>query len=153
MKPSPHRPPRRSPFGGLSAAFVTAALLAVLLGIAAPPRAVAAAPDVQARSGILIRSDTGTVLWSKSPDRRLAAGVVHQDHDGAARPRALQRPRPLCARARQREDQQKVAIGLRPGDRITVRQALRAMLVKSANDATVTLAVGVAGSERAFVRR
>ena len=49
-------------------------------------------------------------------------------------------------------EQQSVAIGLRPGDRITVRQAMRAMLVKSANDATVTLAVGVAGSERAFVR-
>ena len=31
--------------------------------------------------------------------------------------------------------QQSVAIGLRPGDRITVRQALRAVLIKSANDA------------------
>ena len=44
--------------------------------------------------------------------------------------------------------QQKVAIGLRPGDRITVRQACARMLIRSANDATVTLAVAVAGSER-----
>ncbi len=42
-------------------------------------------------------------------------------------------------------------IGIRPGQRITVEQALLALMVKSANDAGVTLANAVAGSERAFV--
>jgi D-alanyl-D-alanine carboxypeptidase (penicillin-binding protein 5/6) len=39
-----------------------------------------------------------------------------------------------------------------PGDRITVREALTALLVKSANDAALTLASYVAGNETKFTR-
>jgi D-alanyl-D-alanine carboxypeptidase (penicillin-binding protein 5/6) len=46
-----------------------------------------------------------------------------------------------------------VAIGLRVGQRITVRQALYALMVKSANDAALTLANAVSGSERSFVSK
>ena len=44
---------------------------------------------------------------------------------------------------------QTVGIGLRPGERITIEQALRALITKSANDAALTLAVYVAGDEPA----
>ena len=111
------------------------------------------APQVQARSGIMISRTTGDVLWSKNPGLRLApasctkimTALLVLEHYGDL-DRYVRAPASVTA-------QQTVAIGLRPGDRITVRQALRAMLVKSANDATVTLAVRVAGSEQAFVRR
>jgi D-alanyl-D-alanine carboxypeptidase len=43
--------------------------------------------------------------------------------------------------------------GLRAGQKITVRQAVNAMLVTSANDAAVALAETVAGSESAFAQR
>ena len=43
-------------------------------------------------------------------------------------------------------------IGLQPGERMTVRDLLSGLLVASGNDAAMTLAEGVAGSERAFVR-
>ena len=43
-------------------------------------------------------------------------------------------------------------IGLMPGERMTVRDLLRGLLINSGNDAAMTLATGVAGSERAFVR-
>jgi serine-type D-Ala-D-Ala carboxypeptidase (penicillin-binding protein 5/6) len=43
-------------------------------------------------------------------------------------------------------------IYLQPGDRTTVRDLLRGLLIRSGNDAAATLAKGVAGSERAFVR-
>jgi D-alanyl-D-alanine carboxypeptidase (penicillin-binding protein 5/6) len=43
-------------------------------------------------------------------------------------------------------------IGLEPGERMTVRDLLTALLLESANDAAVTLAEGVAGSREAFVR-
>jgi serine-type D-Ala-D-Ala carboxypeptidase (penicillin-binding protein 5/6) len=43
-------------------------------------------------------------------------------------------------------------IGLMPGERMTVRDLLTALLLESANDAAVTLAEGVAGSREAFVR-
>ena len=48
--------------------------------------------------------------------------------------------------------EQGVAVGLRTGDRITVQQALRALLIKSANDAAITLAYAVGRSETGFVR-
>jgi serine-type D-Ala-D-Ala carboxypeptidase (penicillin-binding protein 5/6) len=43
-------------------------------------------------------------------------------------------------------------VGLQPGERMKVRDLLRGMLITSGNDAAETLARGVAGSERAFVR-
>ncbi len=42
-------------------------------------------------------------------------------------------------------------IGLRKGERMKVSDLLRAMLLPSANDAAATVAVGVAGSRKAFV--
>ena len=47
---------------------------------------------------------------------------------------------------------QRVVIELRPGDRITIWQALRALMVKSANDAAITLACYVAGDEDRFAK-
>ncbi len=43
-------------------------------------------------------------------------------------------------------------IQLQPGERMTVRDLLRGLLIESANDAAVTLAEGVGGSRKAFVR-
>jgi D-alanyl-D-alanine carboxypeptidase (penicillin-binding protein 5/6) len=43
-------------------------------------------------------------------------------------------------------------IGLVPGERMTVRELLIALILESANDAAVTLAEGVAGTRDAFVR-
>jgi D-alanyl-D-alanine carboxypeptidase (penicillin-binding protein 5/6) len=43
-------------------------------------------------------------------------------------------------------------VGLQPGERMKVRDLLRGLLITSGNDAAETLARGVAGSERAFVR-
>jgi len=43
-------------------------------------------------------------------------------------------------------------IGLMPGERMTVRDLLKALLLESANDAAVTLAVNIGGSQAAFVR-
>jgi D-alanyl-D-alanine carboxypeptidase len=45
------------------------------------------------------------------------------------------------------------SLRLRKGERLTIRQLLLGLLVKSANDAAVALAEAVDGSETAFVRR
>ena len=94
---------------------------------------------MQAWSGILIERRTGTVLWSKSPDRRLepascakimtALLVLEHYKDLQTYIRVPAEAYPL-----------KVTIGLLPGQRITVDEALRALMVKSASDATLTLA-------------
>lgn len=44
-------------------------------------------------------------------------------------------------------------LGLRPGQTISVREAILALATKSANDVAVVVAEGVAGSEAAFARR
>lgn len=112
-----------------------------------------AAPDVKARSGILIDRRTGKVLWSKSPDLQLPPASCTKIMTALL---VLERYRDLDRYVRAPAavtKHQQVAIGLRPGDRITVRQALRALMVKSANDAAVTLASAVGGSESGFVKQ
>ena len=108
-----------------------------------------APPKVHAWSGILIERGTGEVLWSKAPDKELppasctkimtALLVLEQATDLDAYATVPDIPLP-----------QTVGVDLVPGDRITVREALTALMVKSANDAALTLASYVAGSEPAF---
>jgi len=121
-----------------------------------PPSAEAApgaqaAPAVQARSGILIDRRSGKVLWSKDTGLRLApasctkimTALLVLEHYGDL-DRVVRAPAVVT-------EYQTVAIGLRPGDRISILQALRATMTKSANDACVTLATAVGGSEARFV--
>jgi D-alanyl-D-alanine carboxypeptidase (penicillin-binding protein 5/6) len=166
------RPPRRASLATVAAALAVAvaawagalaagpatsakASTAASAPVASPHIASTAPPAVRARSAIVMRrSEGGEVLWAKSPSRHLApascakimTALLVLEHFSGRLDRYLRAPAGVTA-------QQKVAIGLRPGDRITARQALRALIVMSANDATLTLAVGVDGSEKAFVRR
>ncbi len=113
------------------------------------PRKQAEAPTVRAWSGILIERDTGRVLWSKAPDRELApasctkimTALLVLEHAADLDAYAVVPVIPLP---------QTVGVDLVPGDRITVREALYALMVKSANDAALTLATYVAGGEPAF---
>jgi serine-type D-Ala-D-Ala carboxypeptidase (penicillin-binding protein 5/6) len=130
-----------------------AAVLSAAVGSApgAAQALLGSAPGVQARSGILIDRRSGKVLWAKNPDLRLAPASCTKIMTALL---ALERYRDLdryLTAPAAIADQGGVAIGLRVGDRITVRQALSALMVKSANDAALTLACAVSGSERAFV--
>ncbi len=154
MPAQPRRPKRRA----AAPAVVLTAL--ALLALTAPACAIGrlgaaqdAAPQVKARSGILIERSSGEVLWSKSPDLRLAPASCTKIMTALL---VLERYEDLSRMVRAPQSvtkYQKVAIGLRPGDRITVQQALRALMIKSANDAAITLANAVAGGERRFVKK
>ena len=115
-----------------------------------PPPGTIVLPDVKAEGAILVEAQSGTVLWAKAPDRRLPPAsctkimtalivLEHVDDLGSyATVPTIHLP-------------QTVGIGLLPGERITIAQALRALIVKSANDAALTLATYVAGDEPSFV--
>ena len=131
---------------------VSASLLAACGSSAGEPAATGTAPPaVQAWTGILIERDSGRVLWSKDPDRELPPASCTKimtallvlehvtDLDAFATVPSIPVP-------------QSVGVDLVPGDRITVREALFALMVKSANDAALTLAAYVAGNERRFTR-
>lgn len=129
-----------------------AALLSALLALAAslPAPAAAAAPRIDAAAAIVFEPATQTIVYGKAIHERRAIAsttkmmtaivtVEHASLDDVVR--AL----PYT------EHGAESLAGFRAGERVTVADLLRALLVTSANDAAHTLAVRVAGSQRAFV--
>jgi serine-type D-Ala-D-Ala carboxypeptidase (penicillin-binding protein 5/6) len=120
--------------------------------VAVPQQGPVAAPRVLAKAVILADEATGQVLFERN--------------SGAARAMASTTKVMTALLALERLDERKaVIIGagppqvgeeslrLRQGERLTVRQLLLGLLLKSANDAGVALAEAVDGGEAAFVRR
>jgi serine-type D-Ala-D-Ala carboxypeptidase (penicillin-binding protein 5/6) len=134
----------------LAAAALLVAGAAACGGTSGPSSTGTEPPHVRAWTGILIVRDTGEVLWSKSPDRRLPPASLTKIMTALL---TLERVKDLdeWATVPRIPLPQKVGVDLRPGDRITVREALYALLLESANDAALTLASHVAGSEPRFV--
>ena len=132
---------------------VLAATLVVLAAAAAPAAAAAAeppsAPRPQAPSAIIIDRVTGRILYGRRVhvERPMASTtkimtallVVQRAPDLSRSIRVPAAVAPLSG------------IGLRPGQRITIRNALLGLMVQSAQDCGVTLATAFAGSEPAFV--
>ena len=133
----------------VAGASLAVAVPASASGVVAP---AVAAPRVLAQAVILADESTGQVLFERN------AGV----------PRAMASTTKVMTAllALERLDERRVVVigagpprvgeeslRLRRGERLTVRQLLLGLLVKSANDAAVALAEAVDGSEAAFVRR
>lgn len=134
-----------------------AALLAgsLLLGTGIVPAAAQVpAPDVAARSWLLMDMTTHTVLYSQLPDERvepasltkLMTAYVVFDSLEKKRLTLTQRP-PVSTQAYK-------AIGSRmfvePRSPATVEELLNGLIVQSGNDAAIVLAEAVAGTEAQF---
>jgi D-alanyl-D-alanine carboxypeptidase (penicillin-binding protein 5/6) len=121
------------------------------------PRAFAEERDLapQARSAILMDADTGTILYEKNGREKLPPAsitkimtmllVLEALDQGKIKYGDLVR---VSEHAAQMGGSQ---IYLEPGERMTVRDMLKAVAVASANDASVALAEHVSGTEEAFV--
>jgi D-alanyl-D-alanine carboxypeptidase (penicillin-binding protein 5/6) len=127
------------------------AVLAVLASLVAAWPAGAAAPTVDADAYIVVDPATGEVLAQRAPDRGLPMASTTKIMTAliALESAALDDVMTVPPEA---------AVGgssglLEPGERLSVRDLLTALLVASGNDAAITLAVGVAGSQEAFVAR
>lgn len=131
-------------------AALSAALLVVVGGGPAPAALAATAPVVQAKAAIVMEASSGDVLYAKNARQR--------------RPMASTTKLMTVLVTLQRTDLDDIfsapiyhagpgesLIGLRAGERMSVRDLLRAALLPSANDAAATLAVGTMGSTQAFV--
>ena len=128
------------------------AVLALLL---ASPSALAqtpsGAPRLQgAKAAIVMEATTGDVLLARNADQRrqiasttkLMTVLVALERDDLD---------DIFSAADYDAAPAESQIGLRPGERMSVRDLLRATLLPSANDAAATLAVGTMGSTPAFV--
>jgi serine-type D-Ala-D-Ala carboxypeptidase (penicillin-binding protein 5/6) len=135
------------------AGVLVAALCA--LGWAAPAgsaRKPAGPPPVRAPAAIVVDAQTGAVLYAKHPDRKRAIASTTKLMTAllalhSTKPDQVFEAAPYAAQAAESQ------IGLQAGERMTVHDLMRALLLESANDAAATIAENVAGSTPAFVER
>jgi D-alanyl-D-alanine carboxypeptidase (penicillin-binding protein 5/6) len=129
------------------------ALLALAL-LAAPARAAAQddPPAISAPSAILVEASTGDILYERAAEKRRAIAsttklmtalltMEHAELDD------------MVAAADYVAAPIESKLSLRPGERLSVADLVRGLMLESANDAAVTLAEHVAGTRAAFVRR
>jgi serine-type D-Ala-D-Ala carboxypeptidase (penicillin-binding protein 5/6) len=126
------------------------ALLAIAL-LALPAAAAASPPKLDAKAWVLIDPRDDSVLASKYPDKRLPIASTTKLMTAYLALKHLKPNQMIAAPNYHPEASAEIELGLRPGERMRVRDLLYGLLLPSASDAAETLAVGVAGSVPAFV--
>ena len=123
----------------------------------ATPPANPLIPETTARQAIIVDTSTGTVLFEKNADERMAPSSMSKIMTAYVVFDALKRgdlklddTLPVSERA-WRMQGSKMFVPL--GERVKVEDLLRGMIVQSGNDACIVLAEGMAGSEEAFAER
>lgn len=132
--------PGKSLFNLLAAAFACAVLLA--------PRAASAEALllIEADSGKVLQADNATIPWYPASVTKIMTAYVTLKavKEGRLTLDTLLTVSPTAA------SQSPSKMGFRPGTQLTVDNALKMMMVKSANDVAVVLAEGVGGSIDGF---
>ena len=127
------------------------AVLAILAGLfmagSAPVQAASLVVDVE--SGQILSADAPNHLWYPASLTKMMTVYVALSEIEAGRLNFDDKIKVSSYAA----GQSPVKFGLRAGQTITVREAINATIVASANDAAVALAEKIAGSEDAFAER
>ena len=118
---------------------------------AAKENGAGAEPQIAAKAWILIDARDGEVLASKGASRRLPIASATKLMTAYLALKKLRPEQLVTAAAYQPVASAEILLGLRAGERMRARDLLYGLLLPSANDAAHTLAVGVAGSDAAFV--
>jgi D-alanyl-D-alanine carboxypeptidase (penicillin-binding protein 5/6) len=122
-----------------------------LLVLAAPASARVSRPSLAtASAGIVVDARSGDVLLAKRADVRRPIASTTKLMTALLTLESGKLNRTFTAPAYNANPIES-KINLRRGERMKVRDLLTALLLESANDAAVDLAVGVAGSKEAFV--
>jgi D-alanyl-D-alanine carboxypeptidase (penicillin-binding protein 5/6) len=125
---------------------------ALALVVAAPASAAAKQPRVEARSWALIDARSGEVLTSHAAARHLPIASTTKLMTAWVVLHELPLGRIVRA-APYHPTYGESLLGLRAGQRISVRDLLYGLVLRSGNDATHDLALAAAGSEARFVRQ
>jgi len=124
-------------------------LVVAVIAVCLASGSVDAASRITARSVVVLDLLSDRALYAKAPERRhapasttkLLTAMVAIDRLGLNKfvkvPRVVRRIPPS-------------KVYLRPGERFRVRDLIRAMLIRSANDAAAVLAIATAGSRKNF---
>jgi serine-type D-Ala-D-Ala carboxypeptidase (penicillin-binding protein 5/6) len=127
------------------------AMLALLLAAAASAPAATPPPGVSAPSALVVEASTADVAYTKASNRRREIASATKLMTALL---TLERTKPstVYRAARYRALPAESKINLRAGEKMTVADLLRGLLIESANDAAATLAERVSGSRAAFVK-
>jgi serine-type D-Ala-D-Ala carboxypeptidase (penicillin-binding protein 5/6) len=136
---------------GQSRGFV-AILCALAVVAVGPAAALGNQPRVAARSWALIDARTGEMITSHAASRRLSIASTTKLMTAWVVLHELALGRIVRAAAYHAGPEESL-LGLRAGERISVRDLLCGMILVSGNDAAYDLALAAAGSERRFVRQ
>jgi serine-type D-Ala-D-Ala carboxypeptidase (penicillin-binding protein 5/6) len=144
------RPTARRALAALAAALT----LVVAAGFApAPaPAAIPPAPSLSAPSAAVFEASTGEPLLGRAAGARRMIASTTKLMTALVAVSSLELD-DVCVAPPYAASPLETQIGLRAGERMRVRDLLRALLLPSANDAAAALAVCVAGSRTAFVAR
>jgi D-alanyl-D-alanine carboxypeptidase (penicillin-binding protein 5/6) len=131
------------------------ALLAALLATALSTATAAAAqkPRVEARAWALIDARTGEVLTSHAAARHLPIASTTKLMTAYVALHELPLDRIVRAAPYRNPEYGESLMGLRAGERISVRDLLYGLILRSGNDAAHALAIAAAGSQDRFVRQ
>jgi len=113
-------------------------------------RHVPPAPAVTAASAILVDADTGTILFQRDPHARRPMASTTKIMTAIL---ALEHAKmdDWVVASKHASETPYTGLYLKEGEKLTVRDILWAILLRSANDACVAMAEKVAGSEPAFI--
>jgi D-alanyl-D-alanine carboxypeptidase (penicillin-binding protein 5/6) len=130
---------------------VVALAATLLLVLTAGASAATPPPEVTAPSALVVEASTADVAYGKAPNRRRAIASATKLMTALL---TLERSRPstVYRAVRYRALPAESKINLRPGEKMTVADLMRGLLIESANDAAATLAERVSGSRPAFVK-
>ena len=116
--------------------------------------ALAGATNAQAEAQLLIEASTGKVLHAESATLPWYPASVTKLMTAYTTLRAIKEGRvgfdTLLTVSRNAAAQQPTKMGFKVGTRVTIDNALKMLMVKSANDMAVTIAEGVGGSIEGF---
>lgn len=135
-------------------AILTALLTAVLI---VPFRSAAAEKEIQAQAYILAEASTGTVLAGENTDRELNCAYLSKLMSLLLIAEDIETGKFLLSTeltaSQSVSGTQGAVIWLEPGDRLTVEELLKAVIIGNANDAMTVLAEASEKSVEAFVSR
>jgi D-alanyl-D-alanine carboxypeptidase (penicillin-binding protein 5/6) len=126
------------------------ALALALIALILPATAVAKGPQIEARSWALIDANSGDVLVSHAARRHLSIASTTKLMTAYVVLHELPLDRMVRAAPYDAEYGESL-LGLRAGQRISVRDLLYGLILRSGNDAAYDLALAAAGSEQRFV--
>ncbi|MBQ5902392.1 MAG: D-alanyl-D-alanine carboxypeptidase, partial [Clostridia bacterium] len=113
------------------------------------------AMEINAKSAILIEPESGTVLYELNADERLAPASITKIMSLLLIMEAIDTGRitleTVITASEHACSMGGSQIWLEPNEQMTVHELLKAVVIASANDATVALGEAVAGSEEGFV--